>query len=127
MSSPPGCHVVPALLKLHAFSCGSEALRNLSANLCPRVLSVIRFPTAERSSRLLYIDFSNDFSNSLGSSSSSFCEHHFTAQNIYNIVRETSHILPVLCSGREFEQPPGDGEGQGSLACCMGSQRVRHD
>ena len=23
-----------------------------------------------------------------------------------------------LLSGREFEQAPGDGEGQGSLACC---------
>ena len=32
--------------------------------------------------------------------------------------------------GREFEQALGDGEGQGSLACCsqsMGSQRVGHD
>ena len=32
--------------------------------------------------------------------------------------------------GHEFEQAPGDGEGQGSLACClqsMGSQRVGHD
>ena len=32
--------------------------------------------------------------------------------------------------GHEFEQAPGDGEGQGSLACCMqsmGLQRVRHD
>ena len=29
----------------------------------------------------------------------------------------------------EFEQTPGDGEGQGSLACCSlwGLQRVRHD
>ena len=30
----------------------------------------------------------------------------------------------------EFEQAPGDGEGQGSLACCspwMGSQRVTHN
>ena len=32
-------------------------------------------------------------------------------------------------SEHEFEQAPGDGEGQGSLACCsfMRSQRVRHD
>ena len=33
-------------------------------------------------------------------------------------------------SGHEFEQTLGDGEGQGSLACCsqpMGSQRVGHD
>ena len=33
-------------------------------------------------------------------------------------------------NGHEFEQAPGDGEGQGSLACCMqfmGSQRVRHN
>ena len=32
-------------------------------------------------------------------------------------------------NGHEFEQAPGDGEGQGSLACCSpwGSQRVRHD
>ena len=32
-------------------------------------------------------------------------------------------------NGHEFEQAPGDGEGQGSLACCSpwGSQRVGHD
>ena len=32
-------------------------------------------------------------------------------------------------SGHEFKQAPGDGEGQGSLACCSpwGSQRVRDD
>ena len=32
-------------------------------------------------------------------------------------------------SGHEFEQTPGDSEGQGSLACRspLGSQRVRHD
>jgi len=33
-------------------------------------------------------------------------------------------------SGQEFEQTPGDSEGQGSLACVlqsMGSQRVKHD
>ena len=32
-------------------------------------------------------------------------------------------------SGYEFEQTPGDGEGQGSLVCCSpwGSQRVGHD
>ena len=35
-------------------------------------------------------------------------------------------------NGHEFELPPGDGEGQGSLACCrpwghMGSQRVGHN
>ena len=31
--------------------------------------------------------------------------------------------------GHEFEQAPGDGEGQGSLVCCSqrGSQRVGHD
>ena len=30
--------------------------------------------------------------------------------------------------GYKFEQASGDGNGQGSLACCsMGSQRVRHD
>ena len=31
--------------------------------------------------------------------------------------------------GHEFEQTPGDGDGQESLACCSptGSQRVRHD
>ena len=31
--------------------------------------------------------------------------------------------------GQEFEQAPGDGEGQGSLGMLqsMGSQRVRHD
>ena len=32
--------------------------------------------------------------------------------------------------GYEFEQTPGDGEAQGSLACCrlcMGLQRVGHD
>ena len=27
-------------------------------------------------------------------------------------------------NGHEFEQTPGDGEGQGRLACCS---RVRHD
>ena len=32
-------------------------------------------------------------------------------------------------NGLEFEQTPGDGEGQGSLACCSawGSQRVGLD
>ena len=33
-------------------------------------------------------------------------------------------------NAHECEQTPGDGEGQGSLACCMhsmGSQRVGHD
>ena len=30
-------------------------------------------------------------------------------------------------SGREFEQTLGDSEGQGSIECCMESQRVRHD
>ena len=30
------------------------------------------------------------------------------------------------CNGQEFEQAPGDDEGQGSLVS-MGSQRVRHD
>ena len=32
-------------------------------------------------------------------------------------------------NGHEFEQTPGDSEGQGSLACCSpwGSQRVRHN
>ena len=32
-------------------------------------------------------------------------------------------------NGHEFEQTPGDGEGQGSLACYspMGLQRVRHN
>ena len=32
-------------------------------------------------------------------------------------------------NGHEFEQAPGDGEGQGSLACCSpwGSQKVGHD
>ena len=29
-------------------------------------------------------------------------------------------------NGYEFEQTPGDSEGQGSLVC-LGSQRVRHD
>ena len=31
--------------------------------------------------------------------------------------------------GHEFEQAPGDGEGQGSLTCCSpwGSQRVGHN
>ena len=34
-----------------------------------------------------------------------------------------------LLNGHEFEQTPGDSEGQGSLVCCSpwGSQRVRHD
>ena len=32
-------------------------------------------------------------------------------------------------NGYEFEETPGDSEGQGSLACCslMGSQRVRNN
>ena len=32
-------------------------------------------------------------------------------------------------NGRDFEQAPEDGEGQGSLACCnpWGSQRVGHN
>ena len=29
--------------------------------------------------------------------------------------------------GHEFEQALGDGDGQGSLVCCMRSQRVGHD
>ena len=31
--------------------------------------------------------------------------------------------------GHEFEQVPGVGDGQGSLACCspLGSQRIRHN
>ena len=29
--------------------------------------------------------------------------------------------------GREFEQAPGDGEGQGNVLQSTGSQRVRHD
>ena len=34
-----------------------------------------------------------------------------------------------LLNGHEFGWTPGDGDGQGGLACCgfMGSQRVRHD
>ena len=40
------------------------------------------------------------------------------------IVRE-----PHQLNGYEFEQAPGDTEGQGRLACCSpwGSQRLRHD
>ena len=30
-------------------------------------------------------------------------------------------------NGCEFEQTLGDSEGQGSVECCMGSQRVRYD
>ena len=32
-------------------------------------------------------------------------------------------------NGHEFEQTPGDGEGQGSLACCSlrGHKRVGHE
>ena len=30
-------------------------------------------------------------------------------------------------NGHEFEQAPGDGEGPGSLVCCMGAQRIKHD
>ena len=31
-------------------------------------------------------------------------------------------------NGREFEQAPGDGEGQGSQVCCSPrGRRVRHD
>ena len=32
-------------------------------------------------------------------------------------------------NGHEFEQTPGDSEGQGSLTCCssMGLQRLRYD
>ena len=30
-------------------------------------------------------------------------------------------------NGHEFEQTPGDSEGQGSVLQSMGSQRVRHD
>ena len=33
-----------------------------------------------------------------------------------------------LLNGREFEQTPGDGEGQGGLACCHAwDHRVRYD
>ena len=37
--------------------------------------------------------------------------------------------MASLINGHEFEQTPGDGEGQGRLACLwsMGSQRVRHN
>ena len=35
---------------------------------------------------------------------------------------------PHQLNGREFEQAPGDGEGQESLACCTPrGPRVRHD
>ena len=30
-------------------------------------------------------------------------------------------------NGREFGYALGVGDGQGGLACCMGSQRVRHN
>ena len=29
--------------------------------------------------------------------------------------------------GHEFEQALGASDGQGSLVCCMGSQKVRHE
>ena len=37
--------------------------------------------------------------------------------------------LDGFTHGHEFEQTPGESEGQGSLACCSpwGSERVRHD
>ena len=37
--------------------------------------------------------------------------------------------MASLINGHEFEQTPGDGEGQGRLACLWstGSQRVRHN
>ena len=38
-------------------------------------------------------------------------------------VVEWNHWL----NGLEFEQTPGDGEGQGSLACCSPLQRVEHN
>ena len=31
------------------------------------------------------------------------------------------------CNEHELGQTPGNGEGEGGLACCMGLQRVRHD
>ena len=35
---------------------------------------------------------------------------------------------PHRLSGHEFEQTPGDGEGQGGLACCSPwGRRVRHN
>ena len=39
------------------------------------------------------------------------------------------HVIFKTYYGHEFEQSPGDGEGQGSLAMLqsMGSQTVRHD
>ena len=37
-------------------------------------------------------------------------------------------ISQSLLNGHEFEQTPGNSEGQGSLACCSpwGLQKVRH-
>ena len=35
--------------------------------------------------------------------------------------------MALLMVGHEFEQAPGDEEGQGSLACCNPSQRVEHN
>ena len=34
---------------------------------------------------------------------------------------------PHQLNGHEFELAPGYGDGQGSLAGCMGSQRARHN
>ena len=43
----------------------------------------------------------------------------------------THQWFKAQSNGHEFAQTPGDGEGQGSLACCSPwghrSQRVRHD
>ena len=43
------------------------------------------------------------------------------------MVNFESLYFEYFFNGHEFEQTPGDREGQGSLACCsQGSQRVRH-
>ena len=34
---------------------------------------------------------------------------------------------PHQLNGHEFEQTPGDSEGQGSLACCSPWESARHD
>ena len=56
-------------------------------------------------------------------------KHHGEATTHFFSVTVTLFALERhRLSGHEFEQTPGDSEGQGSLTCqSMGSQRVGHD
>ena len=90
------------------------------------------FPPNKHFVSLLSIFCGNSFLQSLRArafvtdhwSTTRVASHSFESQ-MHRIERTMHHWL----NGHEFEQTPGDGEGQWSLACCSpwGKQRVRHD